>query len=66
MPGGCGPVVLPTLRALTGAPVVFLTAWTEPADLAEYARVGAAGVIAKPFDPMTLSEELLHLGAAPR
>jgi CheY-like chemotaxis protein len=45
----------PTLRHI---PVVFLTARVQPGEVAEYLRQGAVGVIHKPFDPMTLAEEV--------
>jgi CheY-like chemotaxis protein len=54
-----GPATLERLRPLIGsAPVVFLTAKTQQADLDRLKRLGAAGVIAKPFDPMTLPGEI--------
>lgn len=60
---------LETLRRLkleprtAATPVIFMTARVRPADLETYARSGAAGVIAKPFDPMTLTRHLHHLYA---
>jgi CheY-like chemotaxis protein len=39
-------------------PAVFLTAKVQPADIARLRELGAAGVIAKPFDPMGLPGEL--------
>ena len=57
-----GPATLERLRPLIGGvPVVFLTAKTQSADLDRLMGLGAAGVIAKPFDPMALPEELLAL-----
>ena len=59
MPDVDGPATLERLRPLIGdAPVVFLTAKTQQADLERLKRLGAAGVIAKPFDPMTLPGEV--------
>lgn len=58
MPGMDGPTTLKNLRLLRGTastPAIFLTARTDPADVANYLAAGAIGVIAKPFDPMTLS-----------
>lgn len=63
MPGECGPEVLEALRPLTAAPVIFLTARVQPEDVAGYRRAGAAGVIAKPFDPMTLATEIRRVAA---
>lgn len=68
MPGECGPAVLVALRGLTAAPVVFLTARIQPDDVAEYLRGGATAVIAKPFDPMTLADQVRRAaegGASP-
>ncbi len=59
MPDVDGPATLERLRPLIGAaPVVFLTAKTQPADLERLTSLGAAGVLAKPFDPMSLPAEL--------
>lgn len=44
-------------------PVVFMTARVQPRDLESYRARGAAGVIAKPFDPMTLAQQLRKLHA---
>lgn len=67
MPGLDGPTTLARLREgplPAETPVVFLTAKIQPADRARLNALGAAGVIAKPFDPMRLSEELAELLAA--
>jgi len=50
-------------RALCAIPVVLMTARAEPADERRYLELGAVGVIRKPFDPMTLSSELLAIVA---
>jgi CheY-like chemotaxis protein len=42
-------------------PVIFLTAKVQPADKARFSELGIAGVIAKPFDPMTLTEQVATL-----
>lgn len=39
-------------------PVVFITARTQPREVDELMKLGASGVIAKPFDPMTLANEV--------
>ncbi len=39
-------------------PVVFVTARTRAEDVARFIALGAAGVIAKPFDPMALAGEV--------
>jgi CheY-like chemotaxis protein len=60
MPDVDGPATLARLRPLLGqdVPVVFLTAKTQAADVEALLALGAAGVIAKPFDPLALSAEL--------
>jgi CheY-like chemotaxis protein len=62
MPGHDGPETLSLLRersALGAAtPAIFLTAKLQPADRERLRQIGAAGVIAKPFDPATLAAEL--------
>ncbi len=73
MPGMDGPTTLEALRRLPGAetvPVVFMTARVQAHEVARYRQMGAADVIAKPFDPMTLSDTVrsiwhtLHPGEA--
>jgi CheY-like chemotaxis protein len=39
-------------------PVIFLTAKVQREEIDSYLKMGAAGVITKPFDPMKLSDEL--------
>lgn len=58
MPGMDGPSTLKGLRELPATattPVIFMTAKVQPYEVAEYKRLGALDVIAKPFDPMQLS-----------
>ena len=60
MPGLDGPATLAALRALPAwrsAPVVFMTGRAGDREVAGYRVLGAAGVIAKPFDPMSLADE---------
>ena len=57
MPGLDGTATLARLRedpALARIPVIFMTAKVQDSELARYRELGAHGVIAKPFDPMTL------------
>jgi CheY-like chemotaxis protein len=64
MPGMDGPATLRALRdtfAIAGTPVIFMTAKVQPGEVAEYRALGALGVIAKPFDPMTVSEEIRRI-----
>lgn len=64
MPGQDGPATLAALRAQETTkhlPVVFLTAKAQVRERAALEALGAAGVLAKPFDPMTLGDELCAL-----
>ncbi len=68
MPGLDGPAMLACLRAkpeTASIPVVFMTARAQTKELDRFKALGAIGVIAKPFDPMTLAEAVRgHLRAA--
>ena len=58
MPVMDGPATLARLRETPDAaaiPVVFMTARAQTRELEHFRSLGAAGVIAKPFDPMTLA-----------
>jgi CheY-like chemotaxis protein len=39
-------------------PVIFLTAKVLSTDLAQFEKLGVAGVIAKPFDPLKLADQV--------
>ena len=61
MPAVDGPTTLARLRedpATAGIPVVFLTAKAIAAEVDRLKSLGAAGVLTKPFDPMTLARDL--------
>ena len=61
MPGMDGPTTLGKLRenpAWADIPVIFLTAKVQKNEVERYLGLGARGVIAKPFDPMTLPDEV--------
>ena len=61
MPGMDGPSTLEALRGIPGLgsiPVVFMTAKTMRTEVEHYKKLGALEVIPKPFDPMTLSDQL--------
>ncbi|MBW4492962.1 MAG: response regulator [Oscillatoria princeps RMCB-10] len=47
--------------ATQAIPVILLTAKVLPSDRARFAQMGIAGVIAKPFDPATISEEVAQI-----
>jgi CheY-like chemotaxis protein len=62
MPQMDGPNTLEVLRQMEATkdiPVVFVTARTQPYEVERFLELGAAGLIAKPFDPMTLAQEAL-------
>lgn len=42
-------------------PVIFLTAKVQPAERLQYEGLGVAGVLAKPFDPLTLPDQISGL-----
>lgn len=41
--------------------VIFMTAKVQSHELEKYQKLGAAGVIMKPFDPMTLPDEIMQI-----
>ena len=45
-------------KSLRGLPIVFLSAKSQPSDRFWAKRVGAAGFVAKPFDPADLVREI--------
>ncbi len=64
MPGMDGPTTLGHLRAkpaLADTPVVFMTAKVQPQEIQTYRDLGAMDVIAKPFDPMTLADQVREI-----
>jgi len=61
MPEMDGPATLAELRRLDGlaeTPVVFLTGRASEHERQRYKALGAAGVIAKPFDPARLAHDI--------
>ena len=64
MPGMDGPETFLALRKLPGlenTPAIFMTAKVMESEVARFKELGALGVIPKPFDPMTLSEQIKSL-----
>lgn len=58
MPRMDGPATFEQLKLQpenAGTPVVFITARTQAKEVEAFMALGAKGVIAKPFDPLTLS-----------
>ena len=61
MPGMDGPTTLQELRNLpdlANTPAVFMTAKVQPQEIEQFKSFGALDVIPKPFDPMTLSDQI--------
>ncbi len=64
MPGMDGPTTFSHLRQmpkLAGTPIAFMTAQTNPEEMRGYKELGASGVIAKPFDPVSLPQQVREL-----
>lgn len=61
MPGIDGPTTLARLREIPEyehIPVIFMTAKVQPQEVQQLIELGALGVIPKPFDPLTLADEI--------
>jgi CheY-like chemotaxis protein len=61
MPGLDGPSTLAALRSnpkTASIPVVFLTAKAMPAETERLRDLGAKDVLTKPFDPLTLAQQV--------
>jgi CheY-like chemotaxis protein len=64
MPEIDGVETLQELRKLPGfsdTPAIFMTAKSSPDDIEMLMRRGAISVIKKPFDPLTLADEIVEL-----
>jgi CheY-like chemotaxis protein len=64
MPGLDGPETLKRMREidiLKETPVVFLTAKAMATEVDRFLDAGALQVIAKPFDPMKISDQLKEI-----
>jgi len=61
MPDMDGPSTFRALqqqRATKSIPVIFLTAKVQAADREKFMQLGARGIIPKPFDPLTLGQQI--------
>jgi CheY-like chemotaxis protein len=61
MPGMDGPTTFGHLRqddATAKIPVIFMTAKVQTQEVEGYIKLGAAGVITKPIDPMMLPDQI--------
>lgn len=64
MPGMDGPAIVKRMRGdeeLKHIPVVFMTAKANPEEVTRLIDLSAIGVIAKPFDPMALGNQVKAL-----
>ena len=64
MPDMDGPATLQLLLsnpATHDIPVIFMTAKVQAAEKRKLSELGAKGLIAKPFDPLSLAAEISHL-----
>ncbi len=64
MPGMDGTETFGILRGAedtTGIPVILMTAKVQRAERERFAAMGVDGLIPKPFDPMTLGDEIDRL-----
>lgn len=63
MPGMDGPALLQEIRRKqkSDAPVIFMTTCVDYADVKRYRDLGAIAVVKKPFDPLTLADELMKI-----
>ena len=64
MPGMDGPSTLKKMQSdfdLSTIPVVFMTAKVQANEIESYKALGAADVVVKPFDPMTLSDQIREI-----
>jgi CheY-like chemotaxis protein len=61
MPGMDGPTTFRAMQkdpAIAGIPVLLLTAKVQGVDQRRFADLGVAGVLFKPFDPLTLAAQI--------
>jgi DNA-binding response OmpR family regulator len=62
MPGMDGPATFAAMKAKNvNVPVIFMTARVRGAEIVQYLEMGAAGVVPKPFDPVTLAADVRQL-----
>lgn len=64
MPGMDGRQTLSKLKdsiELAKIPVIFMTAKVQSHEVEEYLKLGVAGLITKPFDPLTLADEIRQI-----
>jgi CheY-like chemotaxis protein len=61
MPGVDGPTTFKSMQenpSINKIPVLLLTAKVQGVDQRRFAGLGLAGILFKPFDPLTLAEQI--------
>lgn len=64
MPGMDGITLLLELRKLESTskiPVIFMTAKAQENEIKKFKSLGAIGVVTKPFDPVTLADQIKEI-----
>ena len=64
MPDMDGPSTLRVLQqqgTTRSIPVIFLTAKVQAADRQKFMQLGVRGIISKPFDPLTLGQQIREM-----
>ena len=64
MPDMDGPTTFKKMQEmpeLKGTPVILMTAKVQASDLEQFNAIGVSGVIAKPFDPMSLADQVKEI-----
>ena len=64
MPGMDGVTTLAKIKEQPESgcvPVIFMTAKVQKHEIEKYLSTGVAGVITKPFDPMTLTQDIINI-----
>lgn len=64
MPHMDGPETMRQMRLnpeLSDIPVIFVTARAQVHEQEQYSKMGAAGIIVKPFDPISLCDEITQM-----
>lgn len=64
MPGLDGPATLAEIRGMEVArqlPVIFFTAKLQAGEVKRLMSLGAAGVLGKPFDPITVADDIIAI-----
>lgn len=62
MPEMDGPTTFKKMREhQIKIPVIFMTAKIQKSEITDYLEMGAIGIIPKPFDPISLSSDILKI-----